>query len=117
MTAQPTEPTTATTARDLRCQAVQILAGLVSEDLPEVTWRVDRIHRFLHLYTDYPQDHAVLEGHADSHQAVRAWATHLGVDVELLHGDTPAAKTVIDGIGVRVWCAPEHRDDVNALEA
>jgi hypothetical protein len=117
MTAQHIEPTTATTARDLRCQAVQILAGLLSEDLPEVTWRVVRIHRFLYLYIDYPQDHAVLEGHADSHRAVRAWAEYLGTSVNLRYGDTPQASAVIDGIGVRVWCAPEPCDDVNVLEA
>ncbi|MFD6950325.1 hypothetical protein A6A08_02045 [Nocardiopsis sp. TSRI0078] len=107
---------TRATARDVRCHAVQVLADLLAEDLPEVTWRVRTVHRFLRLYVSYPLDHEVLEGHADSHQAVREWAAHLGADVELLHGDTPAARAVIDGVGVRVWCAPERRDDVNASE-
>ncbi|MFC9086989.1 hypothetical protein [Nocardiopsis dassonvillei] len=117
MTAQHTEPTTATTARNLRRQAAQILARLLSEDLPEVTWQVYEVSRFLDLYTGHPQDHEVLNGHADSHQAVRAWAAYLGASVSLRHGDTPQASAVIDGIGVRVWCAPRNRDDVNALEA
>ncbi|APC37834.1 hypothetical protein A9R04_25545 [Nocardiopsis dassonvillei] len=117
MTAQLTEPTTATTARDLRCQAAQILARLLSEDLPEITWQVYEVSRFLDLYTGHPQDHEVLNGYADSHQAVRAWADYLSASVSLRHGDTPQTSAVIDGVGVRVWCAPERRDDTNALEA
>ncbi|MET9710971.1 hypothetical protein [Nocardiopsis alba] len=117
MTAQRIEPTTATTARDLRCQAAQVLMDLTAEDLPEVSWRLRTIGRFLDLYISYPQDHDLLDGHANSHQAVRAWAEYLGTSVNLRYGDTPQASAVIDGIGVRVWCAPEGRDDVNALEA
>jgi hypothetical protein len=116
MTVQPTDPKTSDTARELRYRAVQILARLLSEDLPEVTWTVHGTRRFLPLFTDRPQDHEVLDGHADSHRAVRAWAAHLGASVEIRHGDTPMANAVIDGIGVRVWCAPEHRDDLPTKE-
>ncbi|MGW9447141.1 hypothetical protein [Bacillus mobilis] len=112
MTAQHIEPATADTARELRCRAAQILARLLSEDLPEITWHLSSVSRFLHLFTDYPGGHEVLDGQADSPQAVHAWAAHLGTLVELRHGDTPMANAVIDGVGVRVWCAPGDRDDV-----
>ena len=117
MTVQPIDLATNTTARELRYRAVQILTRLLSEDLPEVTWTVCSISQWLHLFTDSPQDHEVLDGHADSHQAVRAWAAHLGTAVELRHGDTPMTSAVINGLGVRVWCAPGDRDDVAAVEA
>ena len=117
MTLQPTEPATTVTARELRHRAGQILVRLLSEDLPEVTWHVHAIGRFLHLHTDHPHKHEILDGHADSHQAVRAWAAHLNTIVSLKHGDTPTAVAVIDGIGISVWCAPEHRDDLPAKEA
>ncbi|MGW8528975.1 hypothetical protein [Nocardiopsis sp. NPDC055824] len=112
MTAQIIEPETAVTARELRYRAVQILAQLLSKDLPEITWQVHSISKFLDLYTHWPREHEVLDGQADSHQDVRAWAAHLGTTVNLKNGDTPHGVTVINGIGIHVWCAPKNRDDL-----
>lgn len=106
-----------TSSRDLQRTAVRVLADLLAApDLPEVRWHVGSISGFLHLFTDFPEEHELLSGQAQSHQTVREWATHLGTQVQLRFNDTPEAVAVIGGIGVRVWCAPEYRDDVNASE-
>ncbi|XKK40248.1 hypothetical protein HFP72_05995 [Nocardiopsis sp. ARC36] len=34
---------------------MQILAELLSEDLPEITWQVHSISQFLDLYTHWPR--------------------------------------------------------------
>lgn len=106
-----------TSSRDLQRTAARVLADLLADpDLPEISWHVRSISRFLNLFTDFPEEHELLNGQASSHQVVREWAAHLGTKVQLRYNDTPEAAVVIEGIGVRVWCAPEYRDDVNVSE-
>lgn len=107
--------TTQTTNQELQRTAAKVLTELLSAELPEVNWSLWGPGVFTssfvppHLGTD------LLTAQASSHQAVRDWAAHLGSHVELRHGTTPDARAIVDGIVVRVWCAPEYRDDLNQI--
>ncbi|MFE0267260.1 hypothetical protein ACFWZ7_21965 [Nocardiopsis alba] len=109
--------TSAPSNRELQLTAAQILAGLLSvPDLPELTWNLHAIGGFTDSYTPPCLGIDLLEGHASSHQAVRDWAAHLGAEVTLRHGVTPDARLIVKGLHadvvVKIWCAPEHRDDL-----
>ncbi|OLT29314.1 hypothetical protein BJF83_12070 [Nocardiopsis sp. CNR-923] len=106
-----------TTNRDLQRTAARVLAALLdTPNLPEVSWNLYSPGRFTRSYVTADLNADLLAGQADSHQAVRDWAARLGTRVELRRGTTPDARAIVDGIVVRVWCAPEFRDDVNASE-
>lgn len=106
-----------TTNRELQHTAARVLADLLdTEGLPEVSWNLFAPRRFTECYTPPHLGTDLLSGQATSHQAVRDWAAHLGTHVGLRHGTTPDARAIVDGIVVRVWCAPDYRDDVNASE-
>ncbi|WP_211719342.1 hypothetical protein [Nocardiopsis sp. MG754419] len=106
-----------TLSHDLQRTAAQVLTGLLDHDhLPNVTWHLRNPGTSTHIYTSLSTDFEMLSGQADSNQAVRDWATHLGTHVELRFADTPDAHAVVDGIVVRVWCAPAYRDDLGAGE-
>ena len=105
-----------TTNQGLQHTAARLLTQLLSADLPEVSWSLHAPGDLTHLFMPPSPSIDLLAGQAESHQAVRDWAAHLGTDVELRHGTTPDARAILDGIVVRVWCAPRHRDDVNPSE-
>jgi hypothetical protein len=106
-----------TTNRDLQRTAARVLADLLdTPDLPEVNWNLYAPGDFTRCYAPPNLDADLLVGQATSHQAVRDWAAHLGTRVDLRHGTTPDARAIVNGIVVRVWCAPDYRDDVNASE-
>ncbi|WP_116245423.1 hypothetical protein [Nocardiopsis sp. FIRDI 009] len=103
--------------QDLQRTAARVLVDLLATPgLPEVNWSLYALGGFTRCYTPPRLDTDLLAGQADSHQAVREWAARLGTNVELRHGTTPDARAIVDGVVVRVWCAPEFRDDVNASE-
>ncbi|MEU3017182.1 hypothetical protein ABZ635_07285 [Nocardiopsis sp. NPDC007018] len=108
--------TTQTTNQDLQRTGARVLTNLLSAELPEVNWSLYAPGDFTQCFVPAHLGTALLIGQADSHQAVRDWAEHLGARVELCHGTTPDTRTIVDGIVVRVWCAPEFRDDVTASE-
>ncbi len=108
--------TTQTTNRELQCTAARVLADLLSAGLPEVSWHLYAPGDFTSSYVPPHLSADLLTGQATSHQAVRDRAEHLGTHVELRHGTTPDTRAIVDGIVVKVWCAPELRDDVNTSE-
>lgn len=98
---------------DLQRTAAQVLTGLLEhDDLPSVSWYLRDPSSAPALYSSANLEFEMLEGQADSHQAVRDWAAHLEVPVALLHEDTPNARAIVSGIVVSVWCAPRYRDDL-----
>ncbi len=98
---------------DLQRTAARVLTGLLGhDDLPAVSWYLRDPSSAPALYSSANPDFEMLEGQADSHQAVRDWAAHLGVPVTLRYEDTPNARAVTSGIGVSIWCAPRYRDDI-----
>ena len=100
---------------DLQRTAAQVLTKLLKHThLPTVLWHLRDPSSAPALYSSANPDFELLEGQADSHQAVRDWAAHLGVPVTLLYGDTPNARAVASGIVVSIWCAPRYRDDIPA---
>ncbi|MFD0773965.1 hypothetical protein ACFQZ2_08505 [Streptomonospora algeriensis] len=101
-------------ARTLQQQAIRVLTRLIEAELPIVGWQVNHVDPHRHLFVEEPYAFPVLTGQARSHSTVRAWAAHLNTDVELAAGSTPSARTVIEGIGVRVWCAPAYGEDVGS---
>ncbi|WP_017581647.1 hypothetical protein [Nocardiopsis valliformis] len=109
-----------TSNRELQNAAAQVLTDLLdAPDLPEASWRLHRIRKFTQIFTTPRLDCELLDGQTDSHQAVRDWAAHLGTDVEELYGYTLAARAVVKGIVVKVWCAiedPEFSDDIPATQ-
>lgn len=106
------------TCHDLQRTAAQVLTTLLEADhLPAVTWLLRSPGESTHIYTSLNPDFEMLSGQADSHQAVRDWAEHLSTHMDLRFADTPDAHAVLDGIVVRVWCAPKYRDDLPVTEA
>ncbi|WP_211719427.1 hypothetical protein [Nocardiopsis sp. MG754419] len=105
--------TTPTTNQELQHTAARVLTDLLSADLPEVSWNLFAPAALTHLFVPASLSVDLLTGQATSHQAVRDWAAHLDTHVDLRFGTTPDARAIVDGIVVRVWCAPEYRDDVN----
>ena len=102
---------------DLQRTAAMVLADLLKHtDLPEICWSLRKPGKFTHFYATPDLDIELLSGQADSHQAVRDWAEHLNTQVGLRRGITPEARVLVGGIVVRIWCAPEHRDDLPASE-
>ena len=102
---------------DLQRTAATVLADLLKHtDLPEVWWRLNAPGQFTTSYASQDLNVELLEGQTDSHQAVRDWAEHLNTQVGLRRGTTPEARVLVGGIVVRIWCAPEHRDDLPASE-
>ncbi|MDA2804455.1 hypothetical protein [Nocardiopsis suaedae] len=99
--------------RDCQQRAAAVLADLLTNDLPLVSWSIrNGIHP--HVKLERPKEWPSLVGQACSHQTVRDYAYFFGTDVVLEYGDTPKTTTVVDGIGVQVWCAPEYRDRIDA---
>lgn len=104
-----------TTNRELQLAATRVLTGLLTAPaLPEMDWGLSFIGEFTRCYVRPNLDFELVDGQADSHQAVRDWAAHLGADVELRHGTTPTARAIVDGVVVKVWCAPRYRDDIES---
>lgn len=107
-----------TTNRELQLNAARLLTRLLdTPGLPEIWWHLTSPGEFTHFYASQNLDSELLEGQADSYQAVQEWAAHLDTHVGLRYGSTPEARAVVDGIVVRIWCAPEHHDDLPASEA
>ncbi|RNL83679.1 hypothetical protein EFW17_15040 [Halostreptopolyspora alba] len=96
--------------RQCQQRAAQVLAALLASDTPTVRWHIP-CALYPHLQVSEPEHHPSLEGQAASHQDVREFAAYFGSEVVLDFGNTPATVSLVDGIGVRVWCAPEYRDD------
>ncbi|WP_017559077.1 hypothetical protein [Nocardiopsis baichengensis] len=98
--------------RDCQRRAAAVLADLLPNDLPVVSWSIrSGVHP--HVKLDRPKDVPALVGQARSHQVVREYASFFGTDVVLERGETPTTITVVNGIGVEVWCAPEYRDRID----
>ncbi|WP_017587637.1 hypothetical protein [Nocardiopsis ganjiahuensis] len=108
--------TTQTTSRELQHTAARVLVDLLSSDLPEVDWTLWATGGVTASFVPPRLGIDLLAGQATSHQAVRDWAAYLGTDVELRFGTTPDARAIVDGIVVRVWCAPKFRDDLSTSE-
>lgn len=96
--------------RQCQQRAARVLAALLASDTPTVRWHIP-CALYPHLQVSEPERHPSLEGQAASHQEVRDFAAYFGTEVVLDFGSTPATVALIDGIGVRVWCAPACRDD------
>ena len=109
--------TTPTTNRELQHTAARVLTELLTSGLPAVDWHLYSPGEFTEAFTTPSLNDDLLAGQADSHQAVREWAAHLGSRVEIRHGTTPTARAIVDGIVVKVWCAPKYRDDIEASPA